>query len=402
MKNSLLARFRTLVSGPRHTPQLRSLRPRCEALETRLAPSSNAPFIIGRGQVTNAVNASAPNGRSVVVWELGTGGGHLQIRAQLYANGRPVGHVIAVTTAAGNKATAPAVAMDARGDFVVVWMANEIDGIEGRRFAASGKPLSPSFRIARDDSFDGGDSSDSYYSPTVAMEPDGRFLINYFDDYVIALQVEGTYDITTLYSAGGKVLAGNSEDLTSDVYGLALAPRGYDLIKSGPVLEHFVTPRSNSTSLTIPPPAGLTADQSLNNLVLAFDAQGNGTLVGQVVNNSNPNDPTTNTTTPIRTLAFTISAQGAVSGPTVLQAHLSPSAIVSGLAVDPRTGKYVVVEETVSGHAIALLVSLSGTVQSRLDLGVKTGSPAVSVGPAHTFFVTYTTRGAIRGRFIGF
>jgi len=399
MSISLLSRLRSFRSAP---PRACPARPQVEALEGRLAPSASPPFVVAHGHVTDPANASAPNGRSVVVWEAGTSSGHSQIRAQLYAHGQPVGHVIAVTTAPGNKATAPAVAMDARGDFVVVWRADEISGIEGRRFSATGKPLSPSFRIARDDSFDGGDSSDSYYLPTVAMEPDGRFFVHYFDAYVIALQVEGTYDITHLYSARGKLLASSSEDLTGNGYGLALAPKGYDLVKAGPVLEHFPAPGPHSTSLTIPSPAGLAPNQSLDNLYLAFDARGNGTLVCQVVNNSNPNDPTSNTTTPVRTLAFTIGPRGAVSAPVVLQASVSPGAVLSGLAVDPPTGRYVVVEGSQTGHATALLVSPGGRVQSTLDLGATTGHLAVSAGQGHTFLVTAATAGGIRGQFLQF
>jgi len=68
-----------------------------------------------------------------------------------WAQGEPLGPEFQVNTSTGDTQNLPRVAADTAGNFVVVWSSNGTDGsgygVFGQRFAASGVPLGPEFRI---------------------------------------------------------------------------------------------------------------------------------------------------------------------------------------------------------------------------------------------------------------
>ncbi len=84
----------------------------------------------------------------------------------------------------------PAVAMDADGDFVVVWDAYSYfegrEGIFGRRFSSSGGPLSGIFTVGAPL------ESDDLEQPDVAMDADGDFVV-VWESYSYVAEREGIF-----------------------------------------------------------------------------------------------------------------------------------------------------------------------------------------------------------------
>ena len=114
-------------------------------------------------------------GNFVVAWagylQDGSGSG---IFGQRFATGgTPVGPEFQVNTyTTGNQFTA-AIAVDASGRFVVVWVSNEDGssyGIVGQRFDSAGLPLGPAFRVNTT-------TFGAQYSPAVASGPSGDFVV---------------------------------------------------------------------------------------------------------------------------------------------------------------------------------------------------------------------------------
>lgn len=121
-------------------------------------------------------------GNFVVAWQSadqdGSGTG---IFARRYnAAGLPQGDEFQVNVFASNNQSDPAVAMDADGDFVVVWVSADQDGgfasdIIGRRFSSSGLPLSDEIRISAPG------TTGSRGQPAVAMDAQGGFAVVWAD-----------------------------------------------------------------------------------------------------------------------------------------------------------------------------------------------------------------------------
>jgi hypothetical protein len=122
-----------------------------------------------------------PDGGFVVVWQgtgsAGTDTDQSSIQGQRYAsNGAPLGEfqVNSYTTAYQGR---PSVAMDAGGNFVVVWTSNgsfETDtsdsSIQAQLYAANGAPLFGQFQV-------NGYTTAAQVAPIAAMEPNGSFVV---------------------------------------------------------------------------------------------------------------------------------------------------------------------------------------------------------------------------------
>ncbi len=141
-------------------------------LITVLAPSTN-------GQVHTSVVADAA-GDFVVIWgafdQDGSASGY-GIYAQRYrSDGAPLGSAFRVNTDTRREQGNPAVAMDVAGGFVVAWdsfdQAGSTSGydIYAQRYGSDGAPLGSNFLVSADT----GDNQDH---PVVAMDAEGDFVV---------------------------------------------------------------------------------------------------------------------------------------------------------------------------------------------------------------------------------
>jgi len=116
------------------------------------------------------------DGDFVVVWNSWEqDGSSYGIYGRLYdGSGGPPGGEFRVNTRTDGRQSEPSVAMDADGNFVVVWESHGQDGsssgIYGQRFDALGSPSGTEF-LVNTQTFEG------QYSPSVAMDDDGDFVV---------------------------------------------------------------------------------------------------------------------------------------------------------------------------------------------------------------------------------
>jgi hypothetical protein len=138
------------------------------------------------GWQLNPAVATAPDGRFVVVWE-GPWGPGPEIYGQRYdGSGRPIGGQFRVNAHTLSAQWDPAVAMDANGDFVVVWHSRFQDGssygIFAQRYDASGERVGGEFLV---NSYTTGDQS----FPAVAADPAGNFVVVWDGGYFLPNEV---------------------------------------------------------------------------------------------------------------------------------------------------------------------------------------------------------------------
>jgi hypothetical protein len=115
--------------------------------------------------------AADPSGNFVVVWQSYVQDGSLDgVFGQRFASsGGPLGPEFRVNTSTMFGQDAPSVAMDASGNFIVVWRGNVIGGgyeVFGQRYASSGVPLGPEFRV---NTYTTGQQGGGYYGGAVAV-----------------------------------------------------------------------------------------------------------------------------------------------------------------------------------------------------------------------------------------
>jgi len=120
--------------------------------------------------------ASDPSGNFVVVWQGdGQDGSSYGVFGQRYASsGAPLGPEFRLNTYSTASQSLPRVASDSSGNFVVVWRSDTQDGsvggISGQRYASSGAPLGPEFRA---NTFTTGDQ----FRPDVSSDSSGNFVV---------------------------------------------------------------------------------------------------------------------------------------------------------------------------------------------------------------------------------
>ncbi len=147
----------------------------------------------------DAAVAMDADGDFVVVWEsYGQDGSRNGVFAQLYdAAGVPQGAEFQVNGFITDDQADPAVAMDADGNFVVVWESDFQDGsfnsVFARRYDAAGAPQSSWFQV---NDF----ATGSQDNPAVAMDADGNFVV-VWDSY----GQDGSFDgvFARRYNAAG-------------------------------------------------------------------------------------------------------------------------------------------------------------------------------------------------------
>jgi hypothetical protein len=120
--------------------------------------------------------ASDASGNFVIVWASSTQDGQAYgIFGQRYASsGSPLGPEFLVNSYTTNTQFIPAVSADSAGNFAVVWQSTgqdgSIDGVFGQRFASSGAPLGPEFRV---NSYTTGQQ----VAPIIAADANGDFVV---------------------------------------------------------------------------------------------------------------------------------------------------------------------------------------------------------------------------------
>lgn len=115
-------------------------------------------------------------GNFVVVWEdqSGNDGGGWGIYGRRFAaDGTPLGNDFVVNTTTSLDQSAPAIAMNAAGNFVVVWTDQNSGHIVGQRFAANGSRQGGEFFVTA--------SPGGGYGATVAMDVAGNFVVAWTD-----------------------------------------------------------------------------------------------------------------------------------------------------------------------------------------------------------------------------
>jgi hypothetical protein len=148
--------------------------------------------------------AVAPDGSFVVVWgSYDDSVSYQNVRGQRYdAAGAPLGGEFLVNTYTTGYQAVPDIAMDAAGNFVVVWSTYGDAGTTGygiaaQRYLADGTPLGGEFAV---NTYTAGDQGfGSRFEPSVAMTPGGRFVVAW--DGAGPGDVQGSF--ARVFDAGG-------------------------------------------------------------------------------------------------------------------------------------------------------------------------------------------------------
>jgi hypothetical protein len=153
-------------------------------------PINYAPFRAGQQtdpavSSTNDSSGTALNGNYVVVWT-STIGTQTNIIGQMYkSSGVAIGGEFQVNTTASTTWNHPDVAMDAAGDFTIVWCGfgpnsnttSDTSDIYARSFNANGQALTDEFEV--DQYVAGVQQPGVQNQPRIGMSPDGTFVITW-------------------------------------------------------------------------------------------------------------------------------------------------------------------------------------------------------------------------------
>jgi len=141
--------------------------------------------------------AMSPSGELVVAWETSLHGSY-EIRARRFdPHGVALGEPIAVNTVTASSQRFPAVAMDATGNFVVVWRSNVGGSFEVRaqRFSAAGEAEGGELAV---NTVAAGDQ----LAPAVAMDERGGFVVAWENSYESRFEIRARR-----FSAAGEARA---------------------------------------------------------------------------------------------------------------------------------------------------------------------------------------------------
>jgi hypothetical protein len=123
--------------------------------------------------------ASDSTGTFVVVWENGLYSYNGIVGQRYASSGAPLGGPFRANTYMAGDQTVPSVAADASGNFVVVWASDgqdgSLDGVFGQRYASSGSPQGPEFRINTH-------TTSAQDRPVVAADGLGNFVVTWMSD----------------------------------------------------------------------------------------------------------------------------------------------------------------------------------------------------------------------------
>jgi hypothetical protein len=185
-----------------------------EQLETRIAlalpPGSFLGGNVGAGTVYQTAKpggestAIGPNGGSVITWSQGSSDDYYGIYIRQYdAQGKPIGGAREISSSIGGDKVDSAVAMDAAGDFIVIWSSYGEDGsgwgVFGERFNAQAVAQGGQFQV---NTTSCGDQKDA----RVGMDSLGNFVVTWTGS---GQNGWGVY--AQRYNAQGQTLGGQFE-----------------------------------------------------------------------------------------------------------------------------------------------------------------------------------------------
>ena len=168
------------------------------------------------GSQSNPSIAMDAGGDFVIAWNsFGQDGDDFGIYAQRYnADGSAAGDEFRVNTDTTGPQQAPSIAMNAGGDFVITWesaLLTKVNGgdfdIYARRYNASGNPVGVKFQVNTA-------TAGTQSAPSVALDAEGDFVITWHSDVLD----NGDFDIyARRYNADGSDAGAGVEDLVNTV-----------------------------------------------------------------------------------------------------------------------------------------------------------------------------------------
>jgi hypothetical protein len=332
----------------------------------------------------DAHTASSANGLSVVVWtdssQVSTRG--FDIRAQMFnAAGDRVGREF-VAGSSNLSDTEPAVAMDARGDFVVTWTQAQPNGdtnVLARLFNSAGIP--------RDGIIQVGAGTFREHDSDVAMSAGGAFTVAYVRDTnnnnpdVFAKQYDASGNLLNVIN----VATTSKAELSPSI---AMTPDGrFDVAWENAFSnnDHDILMNSYAANGALTRTFAITITGAFEiRPSVAVDNNGNSVTVWSAFVNGGYD-----------VKARRVSASG-VTGPVLNIATTSDNEIASSVAMKRGGGSFVVAYDSDFGsrqQVFVAEVSASNAV-TPLDAGQPRFGPSVSIDGFDNYVVTYT---AIRG-----
>ena len=364
-------------------------RPFVESLEGRqllsLGPEAILPVnTTTRNAQLDADTASSANGSSVTVWVDTFSPTDRDIRGQRFdAAGNKVGPEMIVSFSSLDE-TEPAVAMDARGDFVVTWtqiIPNVDENVVAQRFDAAGNKLGGVIPI--------GSGTFREHASDVAMDSAGRFTVTYVRDTnnnnpdVFAKQYDTFGNLLNVVNVS--ISATRPEFNPS----IAMSPDGrFDVAweEAFSSSDHDIRMNSyapngmltNTFALAV----GTTYESTPS---IAMDNFGNSVTAWAVLGNGG-ND----------IKARRVSSTG-IAGPVLNIANTSDNEAAPSVAMKRGGGSFAVAYDSDAGSRLQVLVAeVSATnVVTTLDAGQPRFTPSISIDGFDNYMVVYT---ALRGQ----
>jgi len=323
------------------------------------------------------VVATSASGRSVVAWAVDKGTSAADIRAQIFdANGKKVGGEIAVTFT-NERESQPAVSMDAKGNFIVVWTYDFLPGdkdVRAQRFDLNGKPVGSMFRVAY--------TPKTEFAPSVAMAANGSFVVSYSyqfsssDTDILARRYDANanlvqsitvsnssrseYDSQAAITPDGRfgIAYGFNNDIYLKRYTATGAFRGVTTVAGTSAIETAPSlDVDNNGTFAV----GWQAQVGTNNNIHArrvFDNGTNGTLINIATTSSSETNPS--------------------------------------ISIDPTSGRYVVAYQVGTGTAAQTVVkevSSTSQIQYTTTIGTNLNSPAIGITGLHKYLVVAQSSG---------
>jgi hypothetical protein len=409
----MLARLRQLWNG---RPSARRTMPRprrlgLEQLEDRsllsftLNPTTPSATLapLATSVVPDPVNVSgwaagdqsesavaAQGGRNVVVWTDQVSATNTDIKARVYSpTSVPTTRWITVANTPALERD-PAVAMDAAGNFVVVW--GEKGSIKGARYSAAGTKLGGTFTIAKANTgyverfgitFEVFVPFVSYYDPSVAMDGAGNFVVTHlrFDDISAVMYTAGGSRTRTIQIGSGEsaAVARNADGRFAVAYDGAVGSD--DQIK----LQTFAADGTPIGTYALTQPLGTQEDVARPSV--AIDDFGNCVVAYERLSYRHYQLDTD-------VLARTVSSAGVLSYVMPISTTPFPEARPV-VAMDRSDGDFVVAFEAdmpFAGRRVGVNeMSATGAVKASIDAGAANLSqPAICINERDEYYLTFT------------